>query len=101
MKSQDKDNPENSKPNKQFIWLINYMTLNHISDFEVDFKVNEKLDCISNINNYLEKLLKLNSINIDQIYNTNKILMDIELAPGLYRKTKDGNTDLSIDIINL
>jgi hypothetical protein len=101
MKSQDKDNPENSKPSKKFMWLINYMTLNHISDFEVDFKVNEKLDCISNINNYLEKLLKFNSINIEQIYNTNKILMDIELAPGLYRKTKDGNTDLSIDIINL
>ena len=53
------------------------MTLNHISDFEVDFKVNKKFDCISNINNYLSILLKLNSINIDQIHNASKILMNI------------------------
>ena len=78
MKSQNKKNHENNKPNKkQKIYVINYMTINHISDFEVDFKVNEKFDCISNINNYLSILLKLNSINIDQIHNGSKILMNI------------------------
>ena len=53
------------------------MTLNYISDFELDFKVNEKMNCISNFNNYLSILLKLNSINIDQIHNGSKILMNI------------------------
>ena len=41
--------------------------------------INFFMDCISKINYYLEKLLKLNSINIGQIYK------------GLYRKTEDGN----------
>ena len=101
IKSQNKDNEENIKPSKNFMSLINYMTLNQISDFDIDFKINKNLDCIANINNYLEQLLKANSVNIEQIYNTNKILNDIGLAPGLFRKIKDTNTDLNVDIINL
>ena len=47
-------NEENYTINKHFMSLINYMTLNKISNFDINFKVNKELDSIENINNYLE-----------------------------------------------
>ena len=103
IKFQDKENSP-SEPDKNILWLVNYMTLNQIYDFDVDYKYNDKLDCISNINCYLELLLKANNTTLDQIYNTNKVLFDVQLTPGLYRRIKDkhGNySDLTVDLINL
>ena len=98
MKAQDE---EKYAINKHFMSLINYMTLNKISDFGINFKVNKELDSIENINNYLELLLKENSVDIEHIYNANRILNNIELSPGLYKIEKDPNTDLNIDLISL
>ncbi len=88
--------------NKNIISLINYMTLNQVTEFDVKFTFNKSLDCIANINNYLELLLKTNNVTFDHIYNTNKVLDGIGISPGLYRKKKEGDfSDLTVDIINL
>ena len=75
---------------------------NQIYDFDIDFKYRKDLDVITNINNYLESLLKKNELSLDKIYGSNKLLENIELTPGLYRKIKEGDySDLSVDIINM
>ena len=54
IRSQNKEDEEyNTRSNTSFKALINYMTLNQITDFDINFKINKALDCITNINNYL------------------------------------------------
>ena len=82
--------------------LVNYATLNKIKDFDLNYKYNDKLDSISNIDQYLNNIFDKNKLNINEIYNINKVFDDTELSPGLYRIIKEGNySDLTVDIINL
>ena len=82
--------------------LINSVSLNKIKDTKVDFPYNYELDSIENINKYLGKLFKKNGVNLEDIYNKNKIKEDIGLAPGLYRKIKSGDySDLINNVLNI
>ncbi len=52
----------------------------------------------------MEKLFNNNNIKISEIYKENQVLPDIELMPGLYRKTKSGqssSSDLIYNILNI
>ena len=101
-KKVDENNSPIIEPSKYIMNLINYMMQNQIYDFDIDFKYKKDLDVIANINNYLELLLKKNDLSLDKIYGSNKLLENIELTPGLYRKIKEGDySDLSVDIINI
>ena len=102
LSKKDENNNQIIEPSKYIMNLINYMMQNQIYDFDIDFKYREDLDVIANINNYLELLLKKNDMTLDKIYGSNKMLENIELTPGLYRKIKEGDySDLSVDIINM
>ena len=82
--------------------LINCISLSKIKNFNFNFNYNNEIDCISNINIYLELLFNINKVDIDEIYNVNKVLENLELTPGLYRKIKTCNySDLSVELINL
>ena len=83
--------------------LINSVTSNKIKNTQIDdFHYNYEMDSIQNINKYLEKLFKKNGVNIDEIYNYNKVKEDTGLSPGLYRKIKSGEySDLINDILNI
>ncbi len=82
--------------------LINSVTLNKIKDLNIDFQYNYEVNSIENINKYLVKLFKQNQINIDSLYSNNKILKDITLAPGLYRKIKNKDfSELINNILNI
>ena len=82
--------------------LINSMTLNKIKNFNVSYQYNSDIDNIENINKYLEMLFSMNNVNMDEIYNQNKVLDDSCLIPGLYRKIKESdNSELSINILNI
>ena len=102
LSKKDENDSSNLEPSKYIQNLINYMMQNQIYGFDIDFKYRKELDVIANINNYLDLLLKKNDLTLDKIYGSNKLLANIELTPGLYRKTKEGDySDLSVDIINL
>ena len=82
--------------------LVNSVTLNQINDNEIEFDYNNEIDNIENINIYLEKLFEKNNVKLEDIYNKNKILEDIDLKPGLYRKAKGGEySDLLNNILNI
>ena len=83
--------------------LINSVTSNKIKNTQLDdFHYNYELDSIQNINKFLEKLFKKNGVNVDEIYNSNKVKEETGLTPGLYRKIKSGeNSDLINDILNI
>ena len=82
--------------------LINSVTLNKVKDTQIDYNYNDILNDIENINKYLEKLFVKNNINLNEIYNTNKVSDGIDLPPGLYRKVKSGDySNLINDILNI
>ena len=83
--------------------LINSKALNKIKNFNIDFKYNNEIDDnIENINNYLEKLFEVNNVNLDVIYNINKVMNHVNIPPGLYRKVREGdNSELIVNIINI
>ena len=82
--------------------LINSVTLNKIQNPQVDFVYDDKKNELENINTYLEKLFNKYNINLQQIYNKNKVLPELNLKPGLYRKIKVGdNNDLINNILNI
>ena len=91
-----------TKKNTDISHLINSVTLNKVKDFDIDFNYNYEIDSIQNINKFLEKLFKKNKINLDDIYNNNKVKEGLNLEPGLYRKIKSGdNSDLINIILNI
>ena len=82
--------------------LINSVVLNKIKDSSLDYIYNDKINNIENINKYLENLFEKNEINLNEIYNKNRVKKDIELTPGLYRKVKSGDfSNLTSDILNI
>ena len=91
-----------TKRNADISHLINSVTLNQVKDLDIDFNYNYEVDSIQNINKYLEKLFKKNNINLDNIYNNNKVKDELNLEPGLYRKIKAGdNAELINTILNI
>ena len=82
--------------------LINSVTMKNIKNSEVDYVYDNKKSELENITLYIDKLFKKNKINLDEIYNTNKVLQELNLNPGLYRKIKAGdNNNLIENIINI
>ena len=79
--------------------LLNSVTLNQITDTDIDYKYDEKPSLLENINSFLEKMFRFNNINLDEIYKRNQVLSVNELSPGLYRKTKSAQSTSS-DLIN-
>ena len=77
--------------------LLNSVTLNKIKETNIDFPYNYEINSVENINRYLQKLFKVNKLDINELYVNNKILPETNLSPGLYRKIK--NKDFS-DLIN-
>ena len=77
--------------------LLNSVTLNKIKDTNIDYPYNYEINSVENINKYLYKLFKANKLEISELYKNNKVLPEVDLPPGLYRKIK--NKDFS-DLIN-
>ena len=95
---------KNNKNNIDITHLINSVTLNQIKNTDINYQYNEKGLLLENINFYLEKLFLNNNIKISEIYKKNLVLKEIELNPGLYRKTKSAqstNSDLIYNILNI
>ena len=91
-----------NKKNVDISHLVNSVSLNKIKNYEIEYQYNNEEDNIENINNYLEQLFKENNVKIEDIYNKNKVLENIELKPGLYRKIKGGEySDLLNNILNI
>ena len=91
-------NQTKNKENKNIFHLINSVTLNKVDHMEIEYDYNNDINELENINQYLELLFKYNDINIDQLYEQNKLLEDIKLTPGLYRRVKSGENE---DVINI
>ena len=92
------------KKNVDISHLINSVTLNQIKNSNLDYNYDDNISLLENINSYLEKLFKNNNIKISEIYKENQVLPDVELMPGLYRKTKSGqssSSDLIYNILNI
>ena len=82
--------------------LLNLVSLNKILDTEIEYEYNDETDNIENINIFLEKLFEKNNINLEEIYNRNKVMEECDLKPGLYRKIKGGDyIDLLNNILNI
>ena len=82
--------------------LINSVTLNKIQNPQVEFDYDNNKNELENINIYLEKIFNKYNINLQQIYNKNKVIPELNLKPGIYRKIKVGdNNDLIDNIINI
>ena len=84
--------------------LLNSVTLNEIKNTNIDYIYNDKGPLLENINFFLEKLFRNNNIKISEIYKKNIVLAENELNPGLYRKTKSGqstSSDLIYNILNI
>ena len=86
-----------NKENKNIFHLINSVALNRINNMEIDYKYNNDINELENINQYLELLFKNNDIKIDELYEENKVLEEKNLPPGIYRRVISGDKD---DIIN-
>ena len=82
--------------------LVNSMALNKIKNFSVNYKYDEEKNNIENINDFLNMLFMLNNCNLAHIYEQNRILKNLMIAPGLYKiEKKFKDSELNINIINL
>ena len=82
--------------------LINSVSSNKIKDADILFDYNNDLNEMANINKYLQKLFEKNNININEIYQNNKVLDESFLTPGLYRKINSGDyCTLTNNILNV
>ena len=82
--------------------LVNSMSLNRIHNFNIDFEYNNNKDNIENINEYLNLLFTKNKCKLEDIYEQNRILNNLDLSPGLYKIEKNTkNFDLNTNIISL
>lgn len=87
---------------KDISLLINSVTLNKINNPCVDYFYDDKKNELENISFYLEKLFNKYNINLDGIYSQNKVIPELNLRPGLYRKIKVGdNNDLIDNVLNI
>ena len=88
--------------NKKILHLINSMSSNKIKRFIKLYKYDNKLDTIGNINEFLKTLFNANGININKIYEINRVLENSYMLPGLYRKVKiSDNSELMNSILNI
>ena len=95
-------NQTQNNENEDIIFLINSVALNKVTQMEQNYDYNNNMNEFENINHYLELLFKLNNINIEQLYEQNKILEEKKIEPGLYRKVISGdNNDLTNLILNV
>ena len=93
---------KNEENNKYIFYLINSISLNKIKDIRIDYHYNKNVSELENINQYLENLFNYNKINLDKLYEKNKVLEDKNIAPGLYRKVNLGsNNDIINNILNI
>ena len=83
--------------------IIKSVTLNRIRECDINYIYNNKINEFANINNYLEKLLEKKNVNLNNVYEINKVLDNINLLPGLYRKPRTGeNNDIdNNNILNI
>ena len=82
--------------------LINSIALNKIKQFDIKYEYDENKDNIENINNYLEELFFINKANINEIQESNKVLPESKLSPGLYKlERKFDNSELNVNILNI
>jgi len=76
--------------------------MNNINNPKINFAYNNNLQELENINLYLSKLFEEYKIDIKNLYNKNKVIPELNLKPGLYRKTKVGdNNDLIDNILTI
>ena len=82
--------------------LLNSVTLNKIKNTDIDYPYNYEINSVENINKYLQKLFKINKLDINELYKNNKVLAETGLSPGLYRKIKSKDfSDLINKILNI
>ena len=84
--------------------LVNSMAFNKIRIFNVSnyYRNALNINSIEKINTYLEILFYINGVNMDEIYEKNKVKENSYLYPGLYRNVKIGdNSELIFNILNI
>ena len=82
--------------------IINSVCMQNIDNPNVEFDYDNNLKELENISKYLEKLFSKYNINLNDLYNKNKVLPELNLKPGLYRKIKVGdNNDLIDNILSI
>ena len=97
----NKRKEEEEKKNKIIYHLINSVSLNKIKEIDIKYEYNKNINELENINQFIEKLFNYNNINMDQIFEKNRV-KDYNLFPGLYRLVKtDDNNILNKNIINI
>ena len=84
-------------------YLLNPISFNKVQNYNVNYEYNNHINNIENINNYLEKLFKLNGVNIKEIYKKNEVKKELNIVPGLYRYVKFNKdySNLTNNILNL
>ena len=92
---------KDSKKNKSedILHIINSVALNMINNIDINYKYKQDINIFENINSYLNELFHKNNVNLQEIYKKNRILDEIELEPGLYRKVKYGDNNTLINNI--
>ena len=88
---------KSTNKNTDISHLLNSVTLNKIKDTNIDYPYNYEINSVENINKYLQKLFKVNKLDVSELYKNNRVLPETNISPGLYRKIK--NKDFS-DLIN-
>ena len=79
--------------------IFNSVTMNNFNNQNIDYIYDKNLKEFDNINLYLDKLFKSNYINIKDLYAKNRVLPELNLKPGLYRKIKVGDNNSLINFI--
>ena len=81
--------------------LINSMALNKIKS-NINFVYNEDKNNIENIYDYLDLLFQKSKCDLNQIYDYNKIINNLDLYPGLYKIEKNfSERELNTKLLNL
>ena len=82
--------------------LINSISLNRINNINIEYKYQDKINELENINQYLEKLFAINKLSFSQLFERNKVLGEKNISPGLYRRVKQGdNNNMYNSILNI
>ena len=82
--------------------IFNSITMRNINNPNINFLYNNNLKELENINLYLDQLFKSYKISFKDLFTKNKVLPELYLKPGLYRRIKVGdNNDLIEQILNI
>ena len=101
-KEENKEEPEGNIKKNDISSIFNSVTMNNFINPDVDFIYDPNLDEFENINLYLNELFLKYKITNRELYSKNKVLPELKLKPGLYRKIKVGdNNDLIDYILNI